>query len=205
MKNYFLLLAFSFIANYGLCQNSNSGNTNTPKATFIVEINDQEYIVNEGEELKVESTTVKVRMAEYKKFDNGAISFNYPNNFSYEYEEDFGYRNWTLDGNMFVIMFFEMDEKTTLDDIVYGMTNQFGKQNCTVKPTEMSLGNKQLKGKKLAVSLAGQRLAYDIFEIKLSDSKSRFVTFQDVLNEDGSNSEESKKTIQKLDQSITYQ
>ena len=68
----------------------------------------------------------------------------------------------------------------------------------------LKLGEVTLNGTTIEVSLAGQKLSIDFLEIKLSDSKSRFISFQDTKNEDGRASMESIETLQIISNSIKY-
>lgn len=196
-------LLFSF-ALFGQTESENSA----PKSSFVLEINGVEYYLSDGETLQLDSTytkpTVTVRMSEYRRFDNEAISFDYPNHFAYQYEQDFGYRNWTLDGNNFVIMYFQIDGEAGLDLFVDEMVKQFGKQNCKLRSTTMTLGDQILEGKHIDISLIGQRLTLDFMEIKLNDFKSHFIAFQDTMDEYGQPTEESKASLELIDGTIRY-
>ncbi|MCK4813865.1 MAG: hypothetical protein KAT14_08005 [Candidatus Marinimicrobia bacterium] len=197
-----------FLAGNGFSQEQNSNANKEPKTTFIIKINDTIYTLSEGEILKFHSTLeqpeISVRLADFKKFDNENISFDYPKYFSFEFEEDYGYKGWTFDGNNFVIMCFEFDAKIELDDVVNEVINQFGKDNCIIEKVQIKLGKKILAGRRINISLFGQKLTMDYLEIILSDSKSRFIVFQDSKNEDGSDSKESIETMKIIDNSIKY-
>ena len=176
--------------------------------TIILTIDGKEYTLEEGEELQLDKTlsspTLSVRVADNKHFESRYLSFMYPKNFSYTYDEDIGYRNWTLDGDDFVIMYFEMDERIELEDFVNEMVAQFGEHRCEITPTEIKLGEKTLKGTRIDVSLVGQRLSVDLVEIEGNEFKSRIIAFQDSIGDDGNASTEKVKTLDVIDQSIQY-
>lgn len=196
-----LLFSFALFA-------QTEGEDSAPKASFVLEINGVEYYLSDGEALQLDSTftnpIVTVRMSDYRRFDCDGISFDYPNHFAYQYEQDFGYRNWTLDGNNFVIMYFEIDGEAGLDMFVDEMVKQFGKQNCKLRTTTMLLGDKMLEGKRIDISLIGQRLTLDFMEIKLNDYKSHFIAFQDTMDEYGRPTAESKAALELIDGTIRY-
>ncbi|MFK7787602.1 MAG: hypothetical protein AB8B56_20940 [Crocinitomicaceae bacterium] len=204
MKKHSLFIAATLLASCCFSQTSSSGNSETQEATFVVTVNNQEYILSEGEELEVESTRISVKLADHKTFDIDYLSFNYPSHFSPEYEKDVGYQNWILNGNDFVIMYFEIDAYTELDDFVDELVGQFGKSNCRVEKTSVKLGDKILDGKRINISLVGQKLTLDFLEVGVSDSTSRFIAFQDTKNDDGSDSEESSKTLKMIDRTVEY-
>jgi hypothetical protein len=198
MNKYLTLIVVTILTNFSYAQDA------PPKSSFIVEINDKEYIVEEGEELQVDSTTIKVKLQDFKVFSTESVSFHYPRNFNYQHEESEGYRNWTLSGNDFVIMYFELDVETELHVLARTMAAQFGRKNCKVVDTEIKIGAKTLKGKRINVEMAGQKLSVDLLEIEMSDSKSSFIAFQDVKDEDGEASAESEDVINMVDDTIEY-
>ena len=204
MKIFFTFILFSLINTTCLSQENNTQD----KARFIIQINDKEYSISEGEELKMDGVldqpTISVKLAAYKIFDAGNLSFNYPNHFSYEMEKDIGYKSWTLDGNNFVIMLFEIGAELELDDFIKEMVAQFGKNNCRVSKRKMVLGGQELIGQRINVTLVGQKLTYDLLEIKSDDFKTKFIAFQDSLNKDENATEESKVAIQMINNSIQY-
>jgi len=176
--------------------------------TIILTIDGKEYTFVEGEELKLKETlvspTISARLAENKKFESNYLTFEYPKNFSYTFEEDIGYRNWTFDGSDFVIMYFEMDMETELNDFVDEMVNQFGAERCKTKPVQLELGDRILKGTRIDVTLVGQQLTIDFVEIESNDYKSRIIAFQDSVGEDGNGSKEKAKTLKVINRSIQY-
>jgi hypothetical protein len=175
-----------------------------PKSTFIITVDGKEYTVSEGEELNVNNSIVTVKLSPLRTFKTDFLSFNYPSNFSYSFESDAFYKNWSLDGSDYVVMLFEIGVKTSMDVFIDEMIGQFGKQNCTTELSSKNLGGKDLKGKRINVNLVGQRLIIDFLEIPNSSGKSRFLALQDVLDEDGSPTKESQKTLEVIDQSIKF-
>lgn len=177
-----------------------------PKATFEVTINGKQYTLTESEELSLDTLLkpkLSIRLSEYKLFDNASFSFKYPRHLSYEFSQDFAYKNWTLSGNTAVVLIFELDAETTISTLIDEMVKKFGKKNCRVEDMEKELGNKRLKGKKLFVSLVGQNLVLECLEIKSTDFKSRFIYFQDTIEND-QNSLEYEKVYKMINSSIIF-
>lgn len=137
MKKVILSLSFLLsIVLISFSQNTNDKSKLEPKTNFELFINGHKYIVSEGEELKLDTTFTKpvisIKEAEYKKFENQSFSFQYPKNYIYSFEQDFGYKNWTLTYNNLVVMIFEIDAKTTLNEILEETIKKLGKKNCKV-------------------------------------------------------------------------
>jgi len=164
----------------------NTSNTE-PRSGFEVNINGKIYKALENEEFTIDTLLLKpkitIKLSANKKFDNSSISFEYPRNLSFEFTQDFGYKNWTLSGNSLVVLVFEIDAKTQLTNLVNEMISKFGKENCVVEDFQNQLGSKKCNGKRINVSLAGQKLVLECYEIKLDDFKSRFIYFQDTLED----------------------
>lgn len=156
-----------------------------PKPIFKLTINGKNYDVSEDEELKIDSllsrAVISIKLSNYKRFDNSSISFEYPRYMSFEFEQEPGFTNWTFNGKNLVIIIFELDGKTPLSALADEFVKKFGKQNCVVEDFQKELGRKKWNGKKLNVSLIGEKLSIECYEILLNDNKSRFVYVQDLL------------------------
>ena len=108
------LLLFSFLIFSGISLSAQDVKSNTePKTNFELIINGKKYLVSEDEELKLDTAisrpSITIKLSPLKKFDNNAISFQYPRHLTFEFEQDFGYKSWTFSGNSTVIMLFEND------------------------------------------------------------------------------------------------
>src|SRR5688572_30058098 len=101
MKRYFstfLLMTLLYLS--GNAQDSKGIKNTEPRSTFEININGKNYQIGEDEELKLDTilskTLISIKLSKFKKFDNSSISFEYPRHLSFEFEQDFGYKNWTL-------------------------------------------------------------------------------------------------------------
>ncbi len=177
-----------------------------PKNLFKVTTDTNEFNYSEGDELILNppSSKVKIELLKYKKFDSGTVSFHYPSNFAFESDKDYGYTNWSFDGNNVVVLYFEIDNDTKMQEYIDMMIDQFGKKNCKTEKKQMQLGGKMLSGTRINISLIGQLLSLEFFEIPLSDFKTRFIAFQDSKDEEGNNSKELADTIKMVDSTINF-
>ena len=204
MKFTFTLLSLFLVGNIYFAQAQKSDPTKEPKAAIIVKINGKEHTVSEGDEIKQDGTTVSVTLSASKTFNNGTISFEYPTSFAFEYEESIGYKNWTFDGNNFVIMYFEISEENTLDSFVDEISGRFGKSNCKIEQKTLQLGKRELNGKRINVNLMGEKLTLDLLEIKMKDGQTRIIAFQDSNDDYGNPTDEGKETIELISETISY-
>jgi hypothetical protein len=179
-----------------------------PKNEFYLNINGKTILVNENEELKLDTIflkpTISIKLSDRKRFDNKSVMFQYPSYYSFEFESDLGYKNWTFSGNNIVVMFFEFTVKVPLSEITDGMVEKFGKQNCTVSPFSKKLGKNVCNGKNIRVSIGGELLSVDYYDLGSKGGKSRFIAFQNSLQEDGSSTEEYIKGFEMINPSINY-
>src|SRR4026208_1865327 len=80
-----------------------------PKIKLDVVIDGKQFSMNDGDTIKHDSKSIIIRTSKYMTFDNEALSFDFPKHFSCDFEQEEAYKNWTLDGNNFVIMYFVLD------------------------------------------------------------------------------------------------
>lgn len=179
-----------------------------PKATFEVKINGKKYLVKENEELKLDTTfskpSISIKLSEYRTFINDAVSFQYPRYLSFAYEAEEGYKNWTLNGNDVVILIFEIDGYISTESFIEEMCSKFGAENCKIEGVTKKLGTKNFETKQLKVAIAGQNLNYDFYAVNLDDEKSRFIVFQDLLQEDGNGTKEFAEIYKIITSSIIF-
>ncbi|MGB1307957.1 MAG: hypothetical protein ACPG6B_03535 [Oceanihabitans sp.] len=198
-KTFLTSFIFALISSFLQAQEPN---TKAPVLKLDLEINGEKYEILDGESIVVNGNTIKVNSSNFLSFDYSALKFDYPKHFAFEYDEDFGYKNWTLDGNDFVIMYFEYTEKIALDLFINQMVNQFGKENCNVVDKKIQLGNQTLIGKRINVDIVGVKLTYDMYKIEASDNNTHFISFQDSKNDDGSDSQEGINTLELINKTF---
>ncbi|EDP97785.1 hypothetical protein U8527_05525 [Kordia algicida OT-1] len=203
MKFSLTLLSLFLIGSIHFVNAQKADPSKEPKAGMVVTVNGKDYKISEGEKVQHDGNTISVTLANSKTFNNGTVSFDYPTSFGFEYETSFGYKNWTFDGNNFVIMYFEIAEGT-VDGFVEEISGRFGKQNCKIEKTSLKLGSRELFGKRINVNLMGERLTLDLLEIKMKDGITRIIAFQDSCDEYGNATDEGKETIKMIDKSIMY-
>ena len=173
-----------------------------PALKFEVEINGEKHQVNDGESLIVNGNTIKVKSSNNKTFDFGIVSFDYPKHFAFEFFQENEMKNWTLDGNSFVINYFEYETNIQLDTFISELVKLFKKENCEVIDKKITLGDLSLNGKRIIVRLFGEKITYDMYEIETEDYKTHFIGFQDSKNENGLDSKEGIETTKLIDETI---
>jgi hypothetical protein len=201
-----LILIFSFLnAN---AQESKDSGAIEPKNRFEIIIDGKTYQVVEGQILTLDSTiskpSISVKLSARKKIETASLSFEYPKHLSFEYEKNPGLKTWTLSGNSLVVTLFELDAKIPLNAVTEPMVKKFGKKNCTVEDFNKELGHRLINGKRLHVKLAGTAITIDFYEIISGDAKSRFISFQGTLKDNGESTDEFNEGFQMINTSIKF-
>lgn len=200
MKYLFLITSFLMLHEIMIAQST--------KNFFLLNYNNKEIIIEEGQDIPLDTLgnigSLKVSMAPYTYYEDQAISFHYPSNFSPEIETASAYSIATLSGNAAIIFIFNFSVPVKLDDLIDEMVEQFGKKNCTIEKLKMTIGNRTLKGKRINVSLLSQILTYEMMTIETNDNNNVVIAFQNILNENGSQTDESIQTLEMIKNSIHY-
>lgn len=201
-KVQLLLIFFSFISTSLIAQQSN---TNSQFSLFI---NGKEYAIEEGKELKLNETLTnpvfKIVSELNHTFDNGTISFKYPKSFAKEEEGGIGYKSWTLDGNDFNIMLFNFDGKIETEAFTDIIIKKFGKKNCSQSQIQKTIGNKQMDGVRLKISIAKIIIHQDFFKLPIEGKISSFLVFQSTESDNGGLSEEELSTMKLFNETVKY-
>lgn len=201
-----LILIFSFLN--ASAQEARDSGAIEPKNRFEIIIDGKTYQVVEGQILTLDSTlskpSISIKLSDRKKFETASISFEYPKHLSFEYEKDSGLKTWTLSGNSLVVTLFELDAKIPLNTVTEPMAEKFGKKNCAVEDFNKELGHRLINGKRLHVKLAGTAIIIDFYEIISGDGKSRFISFQDTIKDNGDLSDEFNEGFQMINSSIKF-
>jgi hypothetical protein len=198
-KTLYTIVICLLISPITFAQNKNS---QAPLLKLNVEINGENYQVYDGDSLAINGNVIKIKSLDTMTFDYGILTFDYPKHFAFEFEQDYTLKNWTLDGNNFVIMYFEYDANVELDMFIDEMVALFNKENCNVVEKNIRLGNLTLNGKRINVDLVGVKLTYDMYKLETDDFKSHFIAFQDSKNDDGSDSIEGIETVKLINETI---
>jgi hypothetical protein len=187
-----LMLVFSFL-NVSAQEAKDSGAIE-PKNRFELIINGKTYQAVEGQPLTLDSTvskpSISIKLSDRKQFAAASFFFDYPRHLSFEYEKDTGLQTWTLSGNSLVVMLFELDGQIPLNALIESMVKKFGHQ----------LTN----GERLHVKLAGTNLIIDFYALVSRDAKSRIISFQDTIKDNGDSSDEFNAGFQMINSSIRF-
>jgi hypothetical protein len=201
-----LMLIFSFLS-VGAQEAADSGAVE-PKNRFELIVNGKIYQAVEGELLTLDSTVSKpsiyIKLSDRKQFDAASLSFDYPRHLSFKYEKDTGLKTWTLNGNSLVVTLFELDGQVPLSTLIESIVKKFGKRNCTVEDFKREFGHQLTNGKRLHVRLAGTNIISDFYDLVSGDAKTRIISFQDTIKDNGDSSDEFNAAFQMINSSVKF-
>lgn len=177
---------------------------------FILEIDGQAIPMTTENPVKltIAGKEVVARLVQKpdRLFKTPGLSFRIPSQHAYEFDDSApGIKQWTFDGNDNVVIVTGSDVgieggeliKSTVDGIV----SKFGRKNSKQDKSELTLGGKKYPSVRLRITLAGQSLQYQIASVA-SGKFTFLIMVQDSLNDDGSESDETKSVLQLLDKTL---
>ncbi|MFN7733552.1 MAG: hypothetical protein ACK5OB_16770 [Pirellula sp.] len=202
-----LAITFSFA---GIGSNSSSAQgqitkpdeSTEPPLKYTLKVGDQSIDINEGETARLEGVftnpEVTLTTQPFREFTYQGISFRYPSKFVFEADlDDANYKNWTLSGNDFKIMYFVLNARLTTSDFAKSMMGKFGLENCELaNAPQMKFGDKSLSGTTLNVTLAGNKLVIDIYGVSSNGKQTKLLVLQDDLDDSGNRSTEGKQALE---------
>lgn len=207
MKNIITILLLLLSNTLLFAQNNEKKNLEV-KSMFELQVDSKKYKLEEGDNIDIKgefkNPKISIKLLEFKKFNAGNLSFEYPSNFSFQVEKSEGYKSWTLDGNNYVIMIFDINGESQVKDFIDNMIVQFGEEKCKTKEIKSKLGEKMLSGIQLYVELVGQKLTIDFYEYSTSENNSKYIAFQDTLNDNGTPTTEGTMAFKMINDTIEY-
>ncbi len=174
-----------------------------PPLKLTLRINGESFPLEYGQEVQLEgefkNLKVSVHASKTRTFDYGGVSFDYPANLNWEADvENAFHKNWTLSGNDCSVMFFVIGVEGTNEEFVRNVVEQYGESNTEIKPITQKLGSQTLKGHRLIVELAGNKLVQDVLSVPSPAGQTRLLVLQDVAPERTPDLEEPKQILELL-------
>lgn len=172
------------------------------KQRLEVNVDGKTYFTNENDTLFINNKPITIKIAKTQVFDTDKISFEFPNNFSLETENKSKLKIYALDGDDVVISNFVFQTIIETEVLANEMVNDFGKKNCTIAKSRISLNSNTFEGHKIIVTLLDYTLSLEIYKILVKDNQTQLLIFQDTKNDDGSDSSEYKNVIDILNKTF---
>lgn len=174
---------------------------------YTLKIGDKIISLQEGQTVRVEGTfqnpEITLTVEPYNLFSGAGIRFKYPREFIVDADlEKKHVKTWTLSGNDFKLMYFVFDVPARIADILDGLLERYGRQNCTVTGAPpLTFGQVALTGTTIQAIFGGVKWSIDIYQLPASGKPLRLLMLQDCVDSFGKRSTEGMHAIQLFEQS----
>ena len=173
--------------------------TAEPPVAYSINIDGKSHSIGLGKPVVLKGTfinpSVTLTAASTRHFNTIGIEFDYPASFTWEADVEVeSAKSWTLSGNDFKIMVFQLSKGVSAHSYAQAMVKQFGAEKTKVDSIERTLGEKTLSGRILKTVIANTEIRMEILEIP-SESTSRLLVLQDSPPEGESVSKEAEATL----------
>lgn len=174
-----------------------------PFKTFNVSINGTIRKLKEGETFKLDDKIIKIIISPEVTFSKGIVSFDYPQYFSYEYnDEGNSLKNWVLSGNDFKIFYIIIKGDYSATNYADLMKAKFEKAIDT--DIKITINGNTFEGRKLKVSVLRNPFEMEIYKLKFDGKSTHFLIFQDSIKDKGNNSEESSLAKEIINKTFNF-
>lgn len=179
-----------------------------PPLELTIVVNGQEQPISFNQPVTIKgdykNPSITIKPAPTRHFPYGGIAFNYPVHFAFEAEiGQPNYKQWSLDGQNVVIMYFSMGIEFTPETYVAQMVRQFGEDKSVVTPTERRLGKHTLKGQRVRITVGDSAvIVQEGLALPAPAGTSRILVLQDTPAADGSTSAEMTEVLKLLGESL---
>ena len=136
-----------------------------------------------------------LRVAEHRVFDATGVSFRYPRHFTFEYEKDVFATIWTLEGPSTVLILTRgprQNPATAARDTALGSMGALGASGH--EKTELVTKAGKLEGVGFTATVAMAQLRQEVYAFDVPGGTCILIV-QDLLNDDGTGSEATKKAV----------
>lgn len=178
--------------------------------TAIINIDGVEHQVILGADQKIvigeEEHLINIKLSKQSLFETNDISFSYISNMAFTEDiSDPDFSMWNMDGDTNVIMVQKYQTELTSELLADSMREEFESMRATVNAKEAVLRyqDSQLTGIRLSISLGEIFLSQEIFS-KTINGETICLILQDTLNDDKSHSAEYHKSLQLIQDTLSF-
>ena len=184
--------------------------TTEPPLEFVLEIDGQKMPMTADAPTKItvggKEVIAKLTVLPDRLFQGPSVSFRYPRQHAFAADATTpGMTQWTLDGDSNVLIVQHVDEKVDqqemVKDLVDGLKRQFGARNVKRSKGEVSLGGKKYPATGLTATIVSEKIHFDIVPFAAGEG-TYVLMIQDSVNDDGSQSAETKQVLELLDKTF---
>lgn len=183
------------------------GQTEEPPPRYFIEHGAEKIPVELDRPFKVEAsgpTELTLTLQPTRLFPHAGLEFEYPTGFSFEAIVDEESGNWTLEGELCMVIVVEMpDEELEHHEMAESIAAGFDEagQEADYADVRVKLADMTLGATELRVKLDDFVFAYDVWSIP-TEGGSRFLILQDGLDEAGQHSHEFQQLRELVQRSL---
>ncbi len=205
---FIALLCFLCLA-YGTTPSLGEEESKEPPLTYEVKLGDQLVTVNEGEAAEFSGTFINPKVSftplPHRVFPYQGITFKYPRSFGFKSNlVNPNAKSWDLSGTDLKIMVSVLLGHHTTDSFAEDMLDSFGRNESQITNAnaEITLGAETLLGTTLQLTTVKTKMVIDIYQIPSRGPCTKFLLFQDILDDDGHPSKEARETLEVIKKSF---
>ena len=146
---------------------------------------------------------MKLTANPHRSLEIGGVSLRYPRSFTFEHELDNGVHTWSIEGPATILMLIAREDQTPaafLKAMEAGFVAQWG-PTTRVSDTELTIQGRVLKGRRLAIQVAGTSLRQDLYAFK-AGARTYFMMVQDSLTNDGKTTQGTREVLKLLSETL---
>ena len=177
-----------------------------PPRGYTLDVSGKRLPLTLGSPTSIQGTfknpTVTLQAAATRHFSYGGLQFDYPATFSFEYEKEEGYRNWTIAGKSTKILYFVVANSFTSEAYAEEMQRQFGEAQTVLTPIRGNFGKKAVTGHRIQANVSGVEIIQDAYNIPAPQGESRLLVLQDCDPKRAESKEEPTQVLKLLTQTM---
>jgi hypothetical protein len=186
--------------------------TQEPALKYILHVDGKQVAIEEDKPFDLtgdfSNPRLKLVVDSARVFPYRGVTFKYPRHFSFEGSiSDRSAQSWTLSGNDFKIMLFDLQGDVSSSSFAAEMLDQFGKDKAKIvdRDVAITLGKETIKGTRLRVTLVSHTMAIDIFHLAFREGRTQLFVLQDSVDDKGRPSKEGAAALSLLKASFARQ
>jgi hypothetical protein len=160
-----------------------------PPIEYFLEINGKNYPIEIDKMLvppvELKNPQIMLKAKPNRLFKAGGVTFQYPRQYNYKTNfQDPNVAKWTISGPKSKIIYQYYKVKIDHASLVEYMVGQFGKENCKIKDSSISIGGKSKQGTLMTFKIADILISQEMFSFE-SPNGLKVIALQNTLTDAG--------------------
>lgn len=176
-----------------------------PPVRYTLQIGDQQIEIREGQPVSLSGSftnpELKLKAEPHRVFPYRGLSFEYPRDYTFEYERDPFSATWTVAGTDYTVMLMEYALEVTPAELLDGIRDELETTSQGREPAEMRLAGrseqapaKVLKGIQEKFPIGSELLHYEVLVLPRYRGRYHLLVLMDVLDAERNFSADARRT-----------